>query len=522
MPYYFSTPQWFICYYCGNPYLNYITWVPVGPVAPVIVPSLPSPLSYPTYSRRQKNDVRLDSNLSRTGTMSITAVGEYEGGWCKPLSNLDAEAFKQFLLNKGWKINIEHYNENVTPEDFVMAGETCDIMFHTGHGSDDGQLPLYPRDKYLKWSDLGRVSKSKIVIMLTCSVLNIQDWGRLLGNGAHHILGYKQPSNDRKDHFIISEFLARCFGEGIAPSTILTAWENVNNTYDETSSWTVLSHRGNIDDYMIGVESGLTKDIQGLDDIVRLTSSGVKQITIPDEFHSGRFFYEVKVRHQKIDIDRIIQNLLKGRGILTRNNFFNAKVYTDGQSNVFIYPTEAMIYEGTRARTIFNGTEESAIHTAEEFIITKGGGLPPDARVAEVKEQYQFDATETNKNVISYTIIYKNHVGKVPVDGNYGDSIKVIVDNNGVSYMFRLWREVTSKEKITGSTPVGYQDAVRRAEEYFINNMKTASPPKFEEIQKVYWSASFKEFQDKLPVAWKVTLSGKDIFVDTKTGRILS
>jgi hypothetical protein len=456
--------------------------------------------------------------------MSITAVGAYEGGWCKPLSNLDAEAFKQFLLNKGWKISIEHYNENVTPEDFVTAGETCDIMFHTGHGSDDGQLPLYPRDKYMKWSDLGRVSKSKIVIMLTCSVLNIQDWGRLLGNGAHHILGYKQPSKDSNDHIIISEFLAKCFGEGgIAPKTILDAWESVNNTYEEPA-WTVLSHRGNIDDYMIGVESGLTQDIQGFDDIVRITSDVIKPISIPPHFLliAAPSIYDVKVQHQKIDVEHMTQNLLKGRAILTRNNFFNAKVYTDGQSNLYVYPTEAVIYEGTRARTIFNGTKESAIHTAEEFIKTKGGGMPPDARVAEVKEQYQFDKTGTIKSVISYTIIFKNSVESVRVEGNYGDSIKVIVDNNGVSYMFRMWREVTSKEIITGNPPVVEQDAVKRAEEYFSYNMKTVSPPKFEEIQQVYWSAPFKEFQDKLPVAWKVTLSGKDIFVDVKTGRILS
>ncbi|KAA9013559.1 hypothetical protein [Niallia endozanthoxylica] len=544
--YNYSSPQWFIRYFCGYPYPHYIIWVPV---ALGMVPALPSQSSYQAQPIRHKNDDPVESNLPRTGTISITAVGKYEENWAHPLDNGDAAEFKKYLLNKGWAIDIEHYDEHVSQEDFVLAGKTSDIMFHTGHGSDKGEFPLYPKGKILTWKDIGQLTKSKIMFMMTCSVLNVTEWGRLLRNGTHHIFGYTKPSKDREDKFIIREFLAKCFGEGgIAPMKILDAWEYVNTTYDEP--WAVVSHRGNIDDYMVGVESGLTQDILGLDDIVRISSEGLETIEIKLEpidqpipapmpaveapisghhhghHHHAAFelpsLYDVKVQHQRLDVERLAQNLLKGRAILTRNNFFDAHVYTDGQSNLYVYPTEAMIYEGTRARTKFNGTQESAVHTAEEFVKTKGGGMPSNAYVAEVKEQYESGAVETNRNIISYTIVYKNRVESVPVDGNYGDSIKVIVDNNGVSYMFRLWREVTSKEEIIGAPPVHELDARKIAEEFFIKNMKTLSPPKYEDLKQVYWSASFKEFQDKLPVAWKVTLSGKDIFVDAKTGRVLS
>ncbi|MDP4177630.1 MAG: hypothetical protein Q8900_04735 [Bacillota bacterium] len=505
-------------------YQNYsvqkVVWVPMVPVydatrggyylQPFICP----------FNRCR--DYKLQRPETPKATITITAIGKYENNWCNQLDNGDAVIFKDFLKNKGWNIAIEHYDQNVTPQDFLTAGATSDILYHSGHGGEDGTFPLYPSNKLLGWKDFYVLSRTKIFFMMTCYILGVNDWARVLRSGAHHILGYNLPSSDITDNDIIKEFLGKCYGEGgIATKKIVDAWEFVNTSYQEP--WTVISHSGNRDDYMIGVAQGLTKDITGLKDIIRTTSSGTEILQLIEPTSEGiSSYYEVQVEQEKLNFVDVAEGLTTGVPELKENEFFKAKTSTDGQSNVYVYPSGAIIYEGIRNRNEFKGTSDDAIKIAEQFVRMKGGGLPDDAFLAEVIPQEEQNAGSKVKKVTGYIVIFKHKIDGVEIDGISGDSIKVLVDNNGGSYMFRVWRDIKAKKLKIGKPPVDSKAAILAAEDYYHQIMKTTEPPTLQNKKIVYFSKSFKEVQTNLPLAWKITLSGRNIFVDAQTGLILS
>lgn len=232
-------------------------------------------------------------------------------------------------------------------------------------------------------------------------------------------------------------------------------------------------------------------------------------------------FYDVQVEHQKLNSAKISENLLKGTPSSTYNEIFKAMIYTNGKSNMFVYPTGAIIYEGVRDRNEFKGTQSEALETAKQFVQEKGGGLPNDAYVAEIIPQLETTATPSQR-VTAYLVIFKHQIEGITIDGVSGDSIRLLVDNNGVSYMFRMWRNIVSKKLKMGKPLVDSQSAINAAIKYYATFIKTTASPVFERLELVYWSKSYKEFQDSLPLAWKVTLSGRDIYIDAETGEILS
>jgi hypothetical protein len=230
--------------------------------------------------------------------------------------------------------------------------------------------------------------------------------------------------------------------------------------------------------------------------------------------------YDVQVKHETINAEQIAKALLRGDSSPKYSDIFKATIYTDGESNLYFYQTAAIIFEGQRDRSEYKRTQTEAIETAREFVQKKGGELPPDAFISEVIPIYE-TLGSTSQRILAYTVIFKHQIDGILIDGKSGDSIKVIVDNSGVSYMFRMWRNIISKKMKTTNSLINEQEAIKAAIQHVQTVIQINTQPAFEGIKLVYWSAPFKEFQHSLPLAWKITLSGQEIFVNAETGTIL-
>lgn len=236
---------------------------------------------------------------------------------------------------------------------------------------------------------------------------------------------------------------------------------------------------------------------------------------------SALSLFDVQVKHETINAEQIAKSLLKGNLTHQFSDIFQATIYTNGQSNLYFYETAAIIFEGKKDRSEYKGTQTEAVETAKEFVQTKGGGLPLDAFIAEVVPQYDTLAT-TSQRIVAYTVIFKHQIDGILIDGTSGDSIRVIVDNSGVPYMFRMWRNIISKKLKMTPSLINEQEATKAAIQHFQTVLNINNQLIFQRMKLVYWSASYKEFQQSLPLAWKITLSGREVFVDAETGTILS
>lgn len=459
-------------------------------------------------------------------TLTVLGVERFQNPVLQDLDNDDAYAFRDFLEKKGWLVIREHYNESVKPEHFTEAGSDSDILFYTGHGSKEGRIPLYPRGSFINedvgWKGVWK--RNKFTFLMVCSLLEKTDWGFNLEDGAHHLFGYWGSTSEKFDSQVVQRFLRTAYGEydsSMPARTVKDAYEYANTAWEQP--WAIIGHLANEKDYMFGVKEGLTPDQTGIEDIFiwhgRQAFLNLRRPAGEMAAYPARMA-EIKVSPEGLDVEGVAKGLLGLHPLSKPAPEQGGRLYTNRISALYAYSSGAIIYEGERRRQLVGFDRMKAVQLAAGFI-KQHGGLPEDAVVEKVVQLTEQSLIADGARVTGYMIVYRHRMGGHQVAGQAGDAIKVIVDAGGIPYYYRMWRRYEGTVPDSSRSIIEPEQAVEEAFKHFPVRFKTTDQPVFEAAELVYWSLPFVSLQETMVPAWKVTMSGGDIYIDGYKGQYL-
>lgn len=203
---------------------------------------------------------------------------------------------------------------------------------------------------------------------------------------------------------------------------------------------------------------------------------------------------------------------------------------------VQIFPSGAVIYTtdmlDKRKGYGYEITKDEAERIAVEFI-KNHGGMPEDAYLGGTDIIVGLNRETGDKKIKAYIFEFYHDFNGIPIRGNGGDSIKVIVNSYGeVIYYFRLWREPKSIVE-RSELKISAEKALEALQQNR-HIMKYAGDVYVTNVNLVYYSMPFdKGIQEKLTPAWRFQVTGKGpegefneakglfIYVDALTGKPL-
>lgn len=241
---------------------------------------------------------------------------------------------------------------------------------------------------------------------------------------------------------------------------------------------------------------------------------------------------------EDIDQDKIISNLLglddmdeaeNDRDALEyKTGDYSSKIYTHNDANVIIYPSGALIFDKDEiSDDKFELSIKQAQEKVEEFI-EENGGLPEDAYLERIEAERMTNVLTGEEIITGYTFVYKHSYNNLKIDGAGGDAIKASIDNTGIPYYFRLWRNVVSEDEpfVLAENENDRNEKIKeikkKAEESALSSIKSAEKPKITQMRLIYWSNFFKGVQEYMPVVWEINTDlNKKVYVDLTTGELM-
>lgn len=244
------------------------------------------------------------------------------------------------------------------------------------------------------------------------------------------------------------------------------------------------------------------------------------------------------VSPERLDEDSIINQFFDGKDKLAKKKDNNGKLLVEGPagSKLEIYNTSgAVLYSKEIAEGTINFGTDKAISKAEGFIKAHGG-KPSDFTVSRIwpLEKTAIDIsndTTGTPETIGYLVEYKRAINGMLVDGYNGDSIRVLIDKNGVSNYYRLWRDIKVNEaSIKGNSADADNDikkiitsgqALEKAKRNANKIYKISKEINPTDAKLVYFSKSFMHDQQIMEPAWRVKIDDNAyVYVNAYTGEV--
>lgn len=489
------------------------------------------------------------------GQISVYGVADYR--WQDTLKNDDAFIFRDKLLNEGWTVNHQAYDEDVWSTFFHNQGNNSDMLFFTGHGFrtvdskgnfDYSGLALYEHtfdqeqieqvvipyrnlvypgniggDNIWDGDDSALGKDFEWAVFMSCFSLEDKRWGYTLENKGHHLFGYWDVSSEWTDHKVVDYFLDLSLGNGYSAQTLVSSWINANKVYDE-DNWTVIGHEKNRMDYMHFVKDGATPDVYGLSDLVKYLPSGKWYLNLQSkdaskmektelDKHINDNNFKIKVKNEKLDEKEIRDNLI-GKDY-TKEQTNESITYQKENANLTFYKDNSLIFTNEVGTKPLRKTKDEVLKEITDFI-KLNGGLPADAVVDEIIEEKRENQDGTEE-IYSYTVKYKQKVGDIKIDGNYGNGIKISYDSNGVSFYLRNLKQVETKEKLKNKD-VSISKIKEKAKELSKEHFKTKQDLTIEGIEYVLNAGNFEDKKAELTPSWKVHFKGGSSLILNEEG----
>ncbi len=299
------------------------------------------------------------------------------------------------------------------------------------------------------------------------------------------------------------------------------AFDNITIHWDEqtnTISMKVITE--NDEDSDLSVNSKLsTFNIDDIDVIIPSNDALTNINVVPEDIDEEEIVSHLFGFDDIDEDDREELDYIKGN--------YSSKIYAYNKETVIIYPSGALIFEtDCVGEDEFKLNKEQAQQKVEEFI-EENGGLPEDAYLEKIKADKMVNISTGKETILGYTFVYKHSYNDLKINGIGGDAIKVSIDNTGIPYYFRLWRNVVSEDKPfvfaenDNEKKEKLKEIVSKIKENAFIYLKCPKDkwPKITEIRLVYWSDYFKAKQEYMPIAWEVNTDvGVKSYVDLDTG----
>lgn len=326
-------------------------------------------------------------------------------------------------------------------------------------------------------------------------------------------------SDDSKDYRVIHSFLCWSFGESsqqkFIPRTILDAWVYSNILWEEPNC-AIIGHSKNVNDFIFHAGSGPTLDVMGDNDIYRWYF-GKNEIRITDDNKSDNS--SIKYSTITLQKENWSNKQLKSIYRFVREHSSYSQMKDD--CNLFIYPSGAMVYNRYCLREAYKYSRTDALNTAKSFI-NNAGGFPLDARLVKIIPHLAEKLSSKYPLITGYLFEFKHYFDHGQICGGCGESIKVLVDNDGVAFYFRYWREIISAEPIESIVLIDLHEALNIALKIYQLEIKFKKTPEINQTKLVYWSAPFFMNHQELFPAWQITISNiMNVYINALTGEYL-
>lgn len=510
-------------------------------------------------------------------TYSVLDVRGYL--FAEDLNPSDAIKFSQRCSELEYTLDKYLTNTQVTVSAFKKI--KGNLVYFTGHGYSGsgnlylhihipeafdlpGQLPIIKLPfvsrisaKYWKehdvvnWKNIGIWNSNvKWIFFGACGVLNLnyhaKNWAKTLYNGTHGICGFRGASpKDPDDMQIVERFFDLATGEiasgtgfGGYPFRIRLAWRYANELTD-SSAWAVIYHYNNKNDFLWNYETGMGNDYADQDivyddathEIFQLSSSqSSKNISysfafLPKvSFFKGTGNFSINI---PLDIKIEPMTILEVEKEMYDETLIE-KLKKMGQDKtakktIWIFESGGIVYMDQEPKDLENFilNRENAQIVAEEFI-EEYGGMPKDAYLERVREIKNRSLSNDMEKIKGYIFEYRHKYKDIPISGNGGDGIKVIVNEKGcIEFYFRLWRKPLKEkeEKKLIMDPKSILEKISKGENKLKYDLMESKGAK---MDFVYYSKDYQQHTTEMVPAWRIQIDGEiNVYVDAYTGELL-
>ncbi|MCL4078795.1 hypothetical protein MX659_04170 [Coriobacteriia bacterium Es71-Z0120] len=196
---------------------------------------------------------------------------------------------------------------------------------------------------------------------------------------------------------------------------------------------------------------------------------------------------------------------------------------THGRSNLMTFYSPVRVGDLTRET---DQNKAPAVRVAREYV-SRVDSLPADAVVVSVRG-FAGDGldpstgVESDAGVLAAVVEFGHSLDGIPIAGHLADKIVCRLTSEGVFHYRKTWHSVEGIRRGSRSVPIiSASDALAAVARDGERILDVPSVADIEEIELVYYAQSSIAGAQALLPAWRIRVSGNDVYVNAVTGRIM-
>ncbi|MBN1411232.1 MAG: discoidin domain-containing protein [Spirochaetales bacterium] len=395
------------------------------------------------------------------------------------LDTYDRTLFENEFSSMGYSFLGRNTNVSASQLNTLMGRSDIGILYHTGHGLEGG---IAASDGILYVGSVSGINNNTF-ISATCLTLTDTNWRNKMNTSCSYVFGYTNVSYDGIDNDVVSRFAG-----------------SIRSGTGYGYAW-----------YYSNAVEGLLSDrwCEYVRENGTITEYSARTGRIPAQSKS-----------ELIPLNEA-ENLTAVSGLLSDKRTFSSEFAR-------IRENEFKIRERRRITGGFYGNtdqflkkvpiqEENAVRIAGEWIKTD---LPQDASLDTVTP-VTATSGDGGTQIVAYIVKYKRTIDGLAIRSNgVGDQITILVNDNGVTALSRVWPEITITAR-PGAIPqesfLDLETAIQTAAIQISHIIKTDLPVTITAVNPCYGSTE----TGIVPAYEMATSIGSSFIVNAVTGALI-
>jgi hypothetical protein len=377
------------------------------PTATASTMATPRATARTTTTPRATVTPRATANATATVTPSATSGNTfYTSSVNDGLNANDRVLFETYFQNMGYKLSGSNTNIKAAQINTLLNRTDISLYYHTGHGNTGY---IYTLDNGLSVSGVTGIN-IPTVIFATCLTMSKTTWKSKMNSSCNNIFGYTDYSYDQVDDDVVKKFAS----EAKSGDSMIQAWytANIASSYLSDRWCGYVRENNSIVEYSARTSNTPKTTTAGTK---AMNSKGTLKVAtnlLADTSTYDSYFY--KIRNSEIKV--------KG----SKTHY--AKFYN--KTTAFL-PKVAMDHD-------------QAVKIAKSWV---SSSLPSDA-VQESVTQIIVTETSGATKVVGQVVRYARYVDGLAIRTNGAeDHLAVLVNNDGVAAVSKLWPNLETKSK---------------------------------------------------------------------------
>ena len=203
-------------------------------------------------------------------------------------------------------------------------------------------------------------------------------------------------------------------------------------------------------------------------------------------------------------------------------------VFSNGHDEIqYFKTTGAVIYtRGLSEKKLNNSNMERMKKASIDFIIKYGGGLPKDAALTQFFPIQIINNTTGKIKPFRCLLNYSRKYQDLKVAGLGADIITIDVDDGGITFYKKLWRNFKLDKKIAAALITDEVEALNKNISQILSTLAWISVQKDQlykitEVNLVYVGSRFNDPVNTITLAWEYKCEDLYFYIDAITGDFL-